>query len=110
MCALEIVRSDGHNDHMKRKPLKLPPKTVGIAEAKRDLTSLIQKVLDSGKPVTIARRGKPVVELSPIRRKPALQWRPDFVIPADDPFWKAARESDLDPDRRELRRGTPSDE
>lgn len=95
MCGLELVRSDGHNDHMKRKPLVLPANTVGVADAKRDLTSLIDRVVKSGKPVIISRRGKPVVRIEPLSPGLGLRWRKSETIPEDDPFWKGARMTEI---------------
>lgn len=91
MCALEWARSDGHNDHMKRAPLKLPPGTVGIAQAKRDLIALIDRVLASGSPVTIARRGKPVVRLVAVEAPRYWKWSPENTIPENDPFWEGEK-------------------
>ncbi len=87
MCALEWNGSDGHNDHMKRAPLKLPPDTVGVAAAKRDLIALIDRILESGNPITIARRGKPVVRLVGIEEPHYWRWTPVAALPDDDPFW-----------------------
>jgi prevent-host-death family protein len=91
MCALEWNRSDGHNDHMKRKPIKLPPATVGVAAAKRDLTKLIDEVVATGKSVTIARRGKPVVRLVVVDENRYWKWTPENAIPYDDPFWEGEK-------------------
>jgi prevent-host-death family protein len=92
MSALEWARSDGHNDHMKRAPLKLPPDTVGVADAKRDLTKLIDRVLLTGKPVTIARRGKAVVRLVVAPVGKGLNQVPGPGLPDDSPFWAALKE------------------
>lgn len=92
MCALEWARSDGHNDHMKRKPLRLPPNTVGVAEAKRDLARLIDAVLRSGTPILIARRGRPVARLEKLPRDPGLRPIPGCSIPESSPFWKGLSE------------------
>ena len=91
MCALEWNRSDGHNDHMKRAPLKLPPNTVGIAQAKRDLIALINRVLETGKPITVARRGKPVVQLVAAEKPEYWNWTAENAIPYDDPFWEGEK-------------------
>lgn len=106
MCGLESVRSDGHNDHMKRKPLKLPPNTVGVAAAKRDLTALIDQVLKSGKPVTIARRGSAVVQLVPIAENLGIRWRKEFTIPESSGFWAEMRRIEKERKTRPAR-GTP---
>ena len=45
--------------------------TVNIAEAKTNLSRLVDDALQ-GKPVIIARRGKPVVTLVPVK-KPAVR-------------------------------------
>ena len=95
MSALECARSDGHNDHMKRAPLKLPPDTVGVAEAKRDLIALINRVLATRKPVTISRRGRPVVQLTPADEPEYWKWTSENAIPYDDPFWKGDRRPSL---------------
>ena len=100
MCALEWNRSDGHNDYMKRAPLKLPPDTVGVASAKRDLIALIDRVLASGKPVTIARRGKAVVRLVALEKPKYWRWTPENALPENDPFWDGAKYT------REWRRDT----
>lgn len=76
---------------MKRSPLKLSPGTVGIAEAKRDLTKLIDRVEKTGTPLTIARRGKPIVQLVPAPKPRFWQWRPELAFPDDDPFWEGEK-------------------
>lgn len=76
---------------MKRAPLKLPPGTVGIAQAKRDLIALINQVLSTKKPVTIARRGKPVVRLEPVPPTRRWIWSPEHAIPEGDPFWEGEK-------------------
>jgi prevent-host-death family protein len=73
---------------MKRVPLKLPPDTVGVAVAKRDLIALINRVLATGKPVTISRRGNPVVQIVAAEKPRFWKWSPENTIPDDDPFWK----------------------
>ncbi len=106
MFALESVLSDGHNDHMKRAPLKLPPDTVGVADAKRNLIALINRVLRTGKPITIARRGKPLVRLLPCEKEIGPRWDPRFTFPDDDPFWAIMK--DIEKRRKsDPARGTP---
>jgi prevent-host-death family protein len=43
----------------------LEMKTLTIAESKTQLSALIEKVVSTGKPVTIGRAGKPMVQLVP---------------------------------------------
>lgn len=95
MCALEWNGSDGHNDHMKRAPLKLPPDTVGVAAAKRDLIALIDRILRTGRPVTIARRGKAVARLLPVEETIGPRWRKECTFAEDDPFWAAMKDVEL---------------
>ncbi|MEN8693977.1 MAG: type II toxin-antitoxin system Phd/YefM family antitoxin [Akkermansiaceae bacterium] len=40
--------------------------TIGIFEAKTHLPSVCDKVAESGQPITISRRGKPLVVVSPV--------------------------------------------
>lgn len=105
MCALEWNGSDGHNDHMKRAPLKLPPDTVGVAAAKRDLTRLIDMVLRSGKSFVISRRGKPVVRIVPCEDRIGPVWDAKYTIPDSSPFWAAMKE--VQARRKAPGRGTP---
>lgn len=106
MSALELILSDGHNDHMKRAPLKLPPDTVGVADAKRDLIALIDRVLASGKPVTIARRGRPVVQLVPCGETIGPKWDVRYTFPDNHPFFSIMK--DIEKRRKTDRaRGTP---
>jgi len=42
---------------------------VGVLEAKNRLSELLDRV-ERGEPVTITRHGRPVADLTPIRRKP----------------------------------------
>ncbi|MCE9581285.1 MAG: type II toxin-antitoxin system Phd/YefM family antitoxin [Planctomycetes bacterium] len=80
---------------MKRAPLKLPPDTVGVAEAKRDLTALIDRVLRTGKPLTIARRGRPVVRILPAEQIIGPRWRKECTFADNDPFWAAMKDVEL---------------
>ncbi|HEY1809879.1 MAG TPA: type II toxin-antitoxin system prevent-host-death family antitoxin [Acidobacteriaceae bacterium] len=62
--------------------------TVNIHEAKTHLSRLIEQVLASGEPVTIARAGKPVVIVSPHpesrpTRRPLGLLRGKVRLPAD---------------------------
>jgi len=41
-------------------------KTIGIFEAKTHLPSVCDQIAESGQPVTISRRGKPLVVISPV--------------------------------------------
>ncbi|MBI2923036.1 MAG: type II toxin-antitoxin system Phd/YefM family antitoxin [Planctomycetes bacterium] len=91
MLGLEAVHSDGHNDHMKRKPMKLPQNTVGVADAKRDLIALIRQVNRSQRPITISRHGTPVAQIVPAPKRLGPRWRKEFTIPDDSPFWDAMR-------------------
>jgi prevent-host-death family protein len=40
---------------------------IGIFEAKTHFSEVVDKVLRNGRPITVTRRGKPAVEISPIR-------------------------------------------
>ena len=106
MCALDFVLSDGHNDHMKRAPLKLPPDTVGVADAKRDLIALIDRILRDGKPVTIARRGKAVARLVPVEEKIGSEWRKHLIFEENDPFFDIMEKIIAERKTRPMR-GTP---
>ena len=108
MFALEFVLSDGHNDHMKRAPLKLPPDTVGVADAKRDLTSLIDRVLASGKSITIARRGKAVVRIVPIAEKIGTEWHKGMNFRDGDPFFEIMEKVIADRKTRPMRGHPPA--
>ncbi|MCC6738479.1 MAG: type II toxin-antitoxin system Phd/YefM family antitoxin [Planctomycetia bacterium] len=91
---------------MKRDPVKLPPDTVGVADAKRDLIALIGRVLASGRPITIARRGKPVARLVPCDEVIGPKWNARFTFPDDDPFFRIMR--DIERRRKtDKARGTP---
>lgn len=45
-------------------------KTVTAATFKATCLKLMDEVAETGKPVVITKRGKPVAELAPLRRKP----------------------------------------
>ena len=51
--------------------------THGIAEAKNQLSKLIDRAL-GGEPIVITRRGEPVVELKPVRPAPRPITRSDI--------------------------------
>lgn len=51
--------------------------TYSVAEAKNQLSKLIDRALD-GEPVVITRRGEPVIELKPIRPPPRPITRADI--------------------------------
>ena len=61
--------------------------THGVAEAKRQLSKLINRAL-KGEGVVITRRGRPVVELKPVPAGPAKQPR---VTEADIEWLRARR-------------------
>jgi len=88
---------------MKRTPLKLPPDTVGVADARRNLIDLINRVLASGKPVTISRRGKAVARIAPLVEKTGLEWRKHLRFAEDDPFYDAMEEILCDRKLRPIR-------
>jgi len=46
--------------------------TIGIFDAKTHLPSLCDKVVASGQPVTVSRRGKPLVVISPVLIDPTF--------------------------------------
>ena len=45
-------------------------KTIGIFEAKTTLSAICDEVARNLEPVTVTRRGKPLVYIEPIREKP----------------------------------------
>ena len=67
--------------------------TYSVAEAKNQLSKLIDQALD-GEPVVITRRGEPVIELKPVRAVPRpiteadIEWlrsrRVGRIMPATD--------------------------
>ncbi|GLK69957.1 type II toxin-antitoxin system prevent-host-death family antitoxin [Ancylobacter dichloromethanicus] len=72
-------------------------RVVAAAQFKAECLRLIDEMNETGEPVTITRRGKPVAVLSPVRPSPA---RPligasrGVVTRYDDPFEPAADEGD----------------
>lgn len=70
-------------------------KTYSIAEARHDLASLVHEA-ETGKPVTLTRRGKPVAVL-------LSHGRYEELVEKKRGYWSALRESD-----REHRRDKPT--
>ena len=54
-----------------------PMSTYSVAEAKSQLSKLIDRALD-GEPVVITRRGEPVIELKPVRPAPRPMTKADI--------------------------------
>ena len=51
-------------------------KHIGLFEAKTKLSEICDRVVTSGEPVTVTRRGKPLVRIEPVREvKPTLRER-----------------------------------
>jgi antitoxin (DNA-binding transcriptional repressor) of toxin-antitoxin stability system len=88
---------------MKRAPLKLPPDTVGVADAKRDLIALIDRILHSGKPINIARRGKAVARLVPIEETIGSEWRKHLIFKDNDPFFADMEDIIAERESRKMR-------
>ena len=61
-------------------------KTVNIHQAKTHLSSLIAKV-EAGEEVTIARAGKPVAKLVPLKRRPARSTRRNLAGAMKGKIW-----------------------
>jgi prevent-host-death family protein len=71
-------------------------KKVAATEFKARCLALIDQVHDTGRPITITKRGKAVAVLQPlaeIDRKPWLKLR-DTILWYDDPFSPAADPED----------------
>ncbi|MBV9758675.1 MAG: type II toxin-antitoxin system prevent-host-death family antitoxin [Alphaproteobacteria bacterium] len=67
--------------------------TRSVAEAKNQLSQLINRALD-GEPVVITRHGRPVVELrsaADAGHRPAVEKRPRRMTPADLEWLEARR-------------------
>ena len=46
---------------------------VGMFEAKTHFSEIVERVLSEGRPITITRRGRPVVDITPTRTEPSAQ-------------------------------------
>ena len=72
---------------------------VSVADAKNRLPELI-KAVEDGEPVTICRRGKPVVDL--VRTKEPGQGKREFgmykgqIIEVDPDWWKPMTDEEVD--------------
>jgi prevent-host-death family protein len=72
---------------------------VSVADAKNKLPKLI-KAVEDGEPVTICRRGTPVVDI--VRTTKGIQEKPEFgtlkgkVIIHDPDWWKPMADEELD--------------
>jgi prevent-host-death family protein len=72
---------------------------VSVADAKNKLPELI-KAVEDGEPVTICRRGTPVVDIvrtkAPARKKPKFGTLKDKVVVHDPNWWKPMTEEEVD--------------
>jgi prevent-host-death family protein len=72
---------------------------VSVAEAKNRLPELI-KAVEDGEPVTICRRGTPVVDIirtaTSDREKPKFGTLKDKVVIHDPDWWKPMTEEEVD--------------
>ena len=72
---------------------------VNVADAKNKLPELI-KAVESGKPVTICRRGVPVVDIvrtkKPIRKKRMLGTLKGKIQVLDPNWWKPMTDEDVE--------------
>ncbi len=78
-------------------------RTIPAGEFKQKCLRLLDEVGLSGEPIVITKRGKPVAELSAVKRTPASDWagamrgrgsiKGDLVAPVSHPSdWEALRE------------------
>ena len=67
---MDIAQADSYIDSyiMRDRPMA----EYSVADAKNHLPKLIDRALD-GEEVVITRRGKPVIELRPVSRRPVAQ-------------------------------------
>lgn len=72
---------------------------VSVADAKNKLPKLIRAV-ENGQPVTICRRGTPVVDIvrtsKAKRQKPKFGTLRDKVVVRDETWWKPMTEEEVD--------------
>ena len=72
---------------------------VSVAEAKNRLPELI-KAVEDGEPVTICRRGTPVVDIvrtaTPDREKPKFGTMRDKIVIYDPDWWKPMTDEEVD--------------
>ncbi len=73
-------------------------KKIGATEFKARCLALIDQVHDTGKPITITKRGKPVAVLQPIAEEDAKPWLKlrGTIKFYKDPFKPAIDESDIE--------------
>ncbi len=73
-------------------------KKVGATEFKARCLALIDQVHDTGKPITITKRGKPVAVLQPIAEEDAKPWLKlrGTIKFYKDPFKPVIDESDIE--------------
>ena len=85
----EIAIPAGYNDYMK----------VSVAEAKNKLPELI-RAAEGGEPVTIYRRGVPVVDLvqtkTTVTQEPKFGTLRDRIIIHDPDWWKPMPDEEAD--------------
>lgn len=71
---------------------------VNVHEAKSQLSRLLELV-EEGEPVVIARHGKPVAELIPVRRKSGFPFgiaRQEPLAPLGDEWWQPMSDAEAE--------------
>jgi prevent-host-death family protein len=66
---------------------------MNLAEAKRDLSSLVARVAFGGETITITRRGRPMALLVPFTTDPRRLGDVKGWLDDDDPFFASVEES-----------------
>ena len=69
-------------------------KSISVSKARKDLSSVVAEIQQSGEEITLTRWGKPVAKILPFRemdpRYPLRGWgswiSPDFDEPIEDPI------------------------
>ena len=75
-------------------------KTVGIFEAKTKLSELCEEVAATSEPVTVTRRGKPLVRITPLIENPMSIKERRTVYMAEHAQDEEGNDADFDPPPR----------
>ena len=75
---------------VRRKSLRPAGTVVGAAAFKAEALAVMRRVNETGQPVTITSRGKPLVRIEPIRQAPvrtgygAMRGTVELLVPEDE--------------------------
>ncbi len=65
-------------------------RTISATQFKARCLALLDEVADSGRPLVVTKRGKPVARIEPARRPPSLRGSVTYLVSDDEliaPLW-----------------------